>query len=238
MEDYVLNRVYESDARDLPIADILNEQPIIDEKFWWDDGWWGNQGKTSECTAYSWTHWVEDSLINQDTFAKVAGPLWDVDAFYHKLQLNDGIAGNSYNGSTIRAGAKVLKELGVITEYRWAKSIDEMVNCLLTIGPMVIGTTWYNDMFTPTVGGDWIIKPTGPSAGGHAYVINGVSKTKKLFRIKNSWGRDWGDQGHAYISFDDFATLLNAGGDACIALNSKITVVPDFNTVPDVDTAV
>lgn len=233
MEEHVLTRISVPDDRDYPVSVLLTEAPIAQEKFWWDDGWWGNQGGTSECTAYSWTHWVEDSLLNEELFAKVAGPLWNVEAFYHKLQLNDGIPGANYNGSTIRAGAKVLKELGIIAEYRWAKSIDEMVDCLLTIGPMVVGTAWYSDMFTPNA--QHIVTPTGSNAGGHAYLINGVSKVTRMFRIKNSWGKQWGDGGHAYISFDDFAKLLNPGGDACIALNAKMTVVPDINSVPDSD---
>lgn len=234
MDEHVLTRISEVDERDYPISTLLTEAPLIDEKFWWDNGWWGDQGNTFECTAYSWTHWVEDSILNQDLFAKVAGPLWNVELFYNKLRLNDGIPGANYNGSTVRAGAKVLKELGVITEYRWAKTIDEMVNCLLTVGPMVVGTTWYASMFTPD--SNFMVKPVGRTSGGHAYVINGVNKTKKLFRIKNSWGKTWGDGGHAYISFDDFATLLNHGGDACIAINAKMNSVPDINTVPDSDT--
>lgn len=236
MSDHVLTRIYEADERDLPLSAILGDAPAIDEKFWWDDGWWGDQGNTSECTAYSWTHWVEDNLLNSDTFSKLAHPLWDMNSFYHKLQLNDGIPGTNYQGSTVRAGAKVLKGMGLLEEYRWAANIDEMVNCLLTIGPMVVGTTWYNDMFNPAEG-SYIVHPTGGSAGGHAYMINGVSVSKKLFRIKNSWGRSWGDRGHAYISFDDFNKLLLLGGDACVAIAAKVANVPDMSVVPDQDVA-
>ena len=45
--------------------------------------------------------------------------------------------------------------------------------------------------------------------GGHAYVINGVNTIKKQFRLKNSWGRKWGQGGHAFISFDDMKKLIN-----------------------------
>lgn len=129
------------------------------------------------------------------------------------------ITGNSYDGTSVRAGAKVLKELGVIEEYRWAGNVDEVAQSILSLGPMVVGTPWYKDMFYPDKNG--FIKPGGDQAGGHAYVLNGVNMNKRYFRIKNSWGRGWGKNGYAYITFDDFAKLLNEWGEACIAVEKK-----------------
>lgn len=235
VQNRVLNRVYVPDDRDYPVISLLGASPTtLTEKFWWDDGWWGNQGETSECTAYSWTHWMEDNALNQPLLESLSHPLWNVDAFYTKLQKNDGIAGVGYDGSTVRAGAKVLRELNILEEYRWAKTIDEMSQSILTIGPVVCGTSWYQGMFSPNSAG--FIRPTGGIAGGHAYVINGVDTVKKYFRIKNSWGRDYGVNGHAYISFDDFATLMYMNGDVCVPIANKLTTIPAFNTVTDTDT--
>jgi hypothetical protein len=237
MSNYVLSRIYVPDERDYPVSELLAAAPPpqVTQKYWWDSGWWGNQGETSECTAYSWTHWVEDNILNEVYFATLAHPLWNVDQFYNKLKLNDGIPGTNYDGSTVRAGAKVLRELGILEEYRWAKDVNEMATVLLTMGPVVCGTTWYNNMFNPDANG--LIKVGGGPAGGHAYVINGVDTVKKLFRIKNSWGQDWGVKGHAFISFDDFAGLMANGGDVCVPLAKKVTSVPVFTTVPDSDVA-
>jgi C1A family cysteine protease len=70
-------------------------------------------------------------------------------------------------------------------------------------------------MFYPDRRG--IIRVGGRLAGGHAYLINGVDTNKKLFRLKNSWGRNWGQYGSAYISFSDMERLIKEYGEICFA---------------------
>lgn len=232
-----LGHIELADPRDalFPLSAVLPERPFVSQKMWWDNGWWGDQGNTSMCTIFSWSHWLEDGPMIQDELGNREKPLFDVTKFYAKAQLNDGLPGTNYNGSTVRAVAKILKELNVISEYRWAESVDDIVTCLLTLGPVVVGTRWFTDMFKPD--GQYVVHPTGGMAGGHAYLLNGVDTDKKLIRIKNSWGKAWGDQGHAFISFDDFATLLANGGQACMAIANKLTKLPLLESVPDTDVA-
>jgi C1A family cysteine protease len=90
---------------------------------------------------------------------------------------------------------------------------------VLTKGPVVVGTNWYYNMFFPNKLG--VISATGKLAGGHAYLINGVDTVKKQFRIKNSWGRRWGQLGHAYISFDDMKKLISQNGEVCLAIENN-----------------
>ena len=70
-------------------------------------------------------------------------------------------------------------------------------------------------MFRPDKSGN--IRLTGRFVGGHAYLINGVDLNKKVFRIKNSWGKSWGLGGHAYISFNDMTRLIRENGEICLA---------------------
>ena len=56
--------------------------------------------------------------------------------------------------------------------------------------------------------------------GGHAYVINGIDTKKQLFRIKNSWGRNWGVKGSAYISFANMQRLIRENGEICLAVEN------------------
>ena len=90
---------------------------------------------------------------------------------------------------------------------------------MLNIGPVVVGTYWYLRMFYPDRSG--LIRIGGPIVGGHAYVINGIDTNKKLFRIKNSWGRRWGINGSAYISFNDMSRLIMMNGEICLASENK-----------------
>lgn len=79
---------------------------------------------------------------------------------------------------------------------------------------MVLGIDWYNDMFDPDA--DGLLHVTGGVAGGHAILANGVSLKRRQVRLENSWGVNWGVDGHAYLGFDDLGTLLAGDGEACV----------------------
>lgn len=196
-------RLENPDERDslFPVSAVLPEpSPFITEKYWWDGGWWGNQGSTSMCVVYSWMHWLEDGPVVQDAVANRQKPMFDLKQFYHECQLRDPWPGTNYPGTSVRTAAKILKELDIISEYRWANNSEEVAQTILNLGPMVVGTKWTKDMATPPSSGR--IRPTGTNYGGHAYVLNGVDYNKKLFRIKNSWGR----------CFDDKTEILTEDG--------------------------
>jgi hypothetical protein len=129
--------------------------------------------------------------------------------------------GTDYEGTSVRAGAKVLQDWGYIDQYVWAWDINDLIEGVLYLGPVVLGTNWYSGMFEPDPK-THIVKPSGGIAGGHAYEIYVVNKNTGLARIKNSWGIDWGDRGTALISFEDVERLLSEDGEACIAFEKKV----------------
>lgn len=230
MDHIKFGRLYIEDKRDdnypLSFALATTAPPAITQKFWYADGWWGDQGNNPHCTAYAWSHWLCDGPVIQDLIPQK--PIYDPSILYRKFQENDGIPGvGTYQGSTIRAGAKVLKKLGFIKEYRWTRDINDLCKGLLVFGPVVVGTQWFSDMMKPDASNK--IKPTGNSAGGHAYLLDGVDMNAGILRIKNSWGRRWGDNGFAYINIEDFDKLLKDRGDACFAFETKLNKIPDLN---------
>jgi len=234
VDNRTFGRVYLEDPRDNDylIEDVIPQDglPDIRRKFWWAEGWSGDQGRTSQCVVYSWSHWLEDGPVIQDVIPGRRKPMFDTTEFYNLCQRWDQIPGENYDGTTVRAGAKILQKLGVIGEYRWARTVDDVIATVTHIGPMVVGTQWTSNMTKPT-SHRHIMRPTGADQGGHAYLINGVDSDKELFRVKNSWGRDWADNGHAYISFRNFEKLLQNRGEACVAFENKVSQVPSLDSL-------
>lgn len=64
----------------------------------------------------------------------------------------------------------------------------------------VLGITLSDGFFVPNP--PWIISSDGPLRGLHAVLGVGVGKygDSRLVLIRNSWGTDWGDAGHAWLN--------------------------------------
>lgn len=211
-----LGRVEQKDDRDLNFLiseklPITQSRPKLLSRFWDDNVWFGDQGNTPQCVGFAWAHWIDDGPVLH------AGPKPNTppSLIYREAQKIDEWPGENYAGTSVRAGAKYLQSINKISSYFWAFNLNTLVNTVLNIGPVVVGTNWYQGMFFPDRNG--VIRISGRLAGGHAYVINGVDTVKQQFRLKNSWGTRWGIQGRAFISFSDMTRLIREGGEICLA---------------------
>jgi len=97
------------------------------------------------------------------------------------------------------------------------------MNQILTKGPVVVGTNWYMDMFTPVVKTGYL-EIGGSIAGGHSYYLPGVDfhranpdGTHGAVRMVNSWGPGWGEKGRAWMTMADLDRLIKEDGEACVA---------------------
>ena len=145
------------------------------------------------------------------------------DFIYRRAQLIDEFEGENYSGTYVLAGAKAMTEVGLVREYRWAFSLEDVIDTVLAKGPVVVGTPWYSGMYDPQGG---VLRVSGDVVGGHCYLVVGYRVAppetggEDALVIQNSWGSDWGTGGTALVTLTDMRTLLAQGEAAVITRRS------------------
>jgi hypothetical protein len=94
-----------------------------------------------------------------------------------------------------------------ISSFAFSYSVEEVVNWVLTRGPMCIGVRWYEGMDDPTEENDWYLEPTGEILGGHAICVPCVHwgmGDDNYVVLLNSWVKN----GRAKLSEGSFRALL------------------------------
>jgi hypothetical protein len=199
----------------IPQWDVRNEAfrirtlvgPLPPRSYTWRVGTWLDQGSEGACVGFAFAH----ELAARPKVVPVTND--DARSIYHDAQRVDDYPGEDYSGTSVLAGAKVLTGRGKFTSYRWAVTVDELVTAVGYSGPVVLGIDWHEGMMSTDSG--WIY-PTGSVVGGHAILCYSVSVKNHWFRLWNSWGRDWGDNGTARVSFLSMKQLLAENGEACV----------------------
>ena len=214
-----LGRILAPDDRDrqfLMESVLPTRKSTLTRRYWNQTGWWGDQGSTPQCVAYAALHYLEDGPV---THNHVRAPMIVPRELYCECQEVDEWYGDCrnprYNGTSVRAAMKVLQRRGHIGAYRWAFDVDTMIDAVLTTGPVVVGTWWYEGMFDTD--SDGFVHLTGRRAGGHAWVVNGVNLKRGVIRAKNSWGRTWGKRGNFWLTIPDMARLISEDGEVALA---------------------
>lgn len=105
------------------------------------------------------------------------------------------------------------QEYQIIKYQRVRSRLLEMKRVLADGNPIVGGWSIYESFYEAGKGEEAIIRmPDSDESclGGHCMVIVGYSDEKNCFRIRNSWGSDWGDHGYAWM---DYAYAEKFGSD-------------------------
>lgn len=213
---YGLGRRHAPDKRDAAHtmrSATISMEPQFPYRYWSYGERHLDQGNQPHCVGYAWSHFLECAPIQHPEVV----PLVDPDRLYYAAQKVDEWLGESYDGTSVRAGAKVLQAEGFIGEYLWGFSLDEVVRHIWTTGPVVVGLNWYDGMFYPDSAG--FVSISGHVVGGHAFLLEGVNMSNRTCRALNSWGEDFGvARGRFRMSFSTLERLLSEDGDACFAL--------------------
>lgn len=218
-EDARLNRIqwFDEKSRNFSIAEVTQDKPF--RSYTWRCNQWYDQGTEGACVAFSLGH---ELSARPSEVAKLEAK-WLVEQIYWEAQKIDPWAGGSYpgaypfyEGTAVLAGVKVLHKLGYFESYRWAFSTDDAIRGIGYNGPCVIGVNWYSGMLDTDSNG--YIRPIGSVVGGHAILVNKVNVKEEYVQVHNSWGRSWGVNGTAKITFADFDKLLQEYGEAVFLL--------------------
>lgn len=211
-----LDRLVEFDeqSRKYPVRTLLQANPL--RSYTWRCRATLDQGQEGACVGFAWSHQLiarpyERQGMNNST-ARVV---------YKKAQQLDHFPGDNYQGTSVLGGIKAVQELypGTISSYRWAFTLNEVLESLSHLGPVVLGINWHEGMVTPEKNG--VVRAVGDVIGGHAILAMGIDPRRRLVRLHNSWGSDWGVQGRCLVTFDDLERLLKDQGEACIAIKNK-----------------
>jgi hypothetical protein len=231
VDDPRLDRLVEFDeaSREYPVGAVLGrvgapQQPVTKL---WPVGLWLNQGQEGACEGFGFGHELAAGPVPvaglTDRFAR--------ETIYWGTQKIDPWPGGaypgaipSYEGTSVLSGAKFMTNtLHAYTGYHWAFSLNEVALAISYLGPVVLGIPWYAGMYKPNSSG--VIRPTGSLVGGHCILAVGYDATAVTFRLHNSWGRSWGQDGAATIAGKDLDNLLHQQGEACIPDGRQLITV-------------
>lgn len=203
-----LDRLVEFDnrSRDYPIARLLTSD--TPRSYTWRCDTWLDQGREGACVGFAWAHEAAAVPVKHPVLTQTA------QAIYYEARRLDQWPGENYDGTSVIAGAKATQARGYLKEYRWAFGLNELLVAVSRHGPAVLGVNWYDDMWDTDTAG--FLHVGGRIAGGHAILMTGVNVRLRTVTLHNSWGRDWGVNGKAMLSWDDLARLLAEDGEACI----------------------
>jgi len=207
---------FDERSRDFPIRALLDmsKQP---RSYSWGCNAWLDQGREGACVGFAWGH---ELAARPFVVSNVDNNL--AKNIYRVARTLDEWPGENYEGTSVIAGAKAVQKIrpNAMSGYRWAFGIDDVIQTLGYFGPVILGINWYNDMYTPDAAG--FIRPTGSRVGGHAILARGVSISRRVVKLRNSWGSDWGMIGDCLITFEDLDKLLRERGEACIPVGRNI----------------
>lgn len=208
---------------DFPVRELLPVNGHRHDRLWATPSVVLDQGKEGACTGFAFAHEALAEPIPVDLKRLRINAPEDPTKFalflYGMARYLDPWDGEAYDGTSTLAAAQAAQNAGLLTEYRWAFGLDDVIDTVVWKGPVVIGINWYSGMYEP-VGG--VLRKSGKLVGGHCLCVVGYRKSsvrlggKPAAVLLNSWGPDWGTNGLCDISLEDLGALLAENGEAVV----------------------
>ena len=212
---------FDEASRKYPIRNRLSARKKREDRLWYVPTIL-DQGSEGACVGFGWTAEALNApyrVMLERVRANIPRDNHDFALHvYKEAQKIDEWPGESYEGTSVLAGAKVMHQYSLIKEYRWAFDIEDVIDSVVQKGPVVLGVPWYKGMYRAPGG---IVRVSGAKVGGHCIVAVGYKDASEKMGgepsiiLQNSWGYGWGIRGLAEISLPELDQLL-ARGEACV----------------------
>ena len=223
-------------SRSYSVRPILDKRKIEIKRVMWDEGVVLDQGSEGACVGFGWMAELLAAPAQPKQQPEVSSANRIAQEYYKRAQKIDEWPGENYEGTSVLAGAKIVKEEGFISGYRWCFNIEDIRDSVISEGPVVIGVPWRKGMYKTANNG--LVQITGPVVGGHCLTITGYdpamkigNNTYEVFRWRNSWGTEYGINGSGYIKKVDLEKLLAGTGEACVPIGRKEPVFKNKSSV-------
>jgi C1A family cysteine protease len=110
-----------------------------------------------------------------------------------------------------------------ISTYAKLTSTNAIKQALMSNGPVIMAMEWFKDM---KVKNGILTTERKDSSGGHCMVIYGWNEVG--WKVRNSWGRNWGDKGNVVIPYD--VPFKEVWGIRDATADSALVVKKPFST--------
>lgn len=233
---------FDQRSRGYAIRPLLGSKRESRRATFWQEGTVLDQGSEGACVGFGWmAELLAKPVAPQQQPPEELGNAL-AQFYYKEAQKIDEWDGEDYEGTSVLAGAKVMLKHGLISEYRWCFSVEDIIDAVCLKGPVVLGVPWYQSMYKTLSGGLVHINRESKPVGGHCITITGYDpamkigrQTLEVFRWRNSWGHEYGDGGSGYIKVSDLEWLFQTdqGAEACIPIvrNKPVLTYPPVSVV-------
>jgi C1A family cysteine protease len=223
------------DERDLAAQEAfsvdLNLPASVDLEPWM--GPVKDQGNEGSCTAHAGTENLEFLYRKIKNQSPVFSPQF---LYYKEREMDGSLPGDQ--GSYGRTSVRVMQQFGcdLLSDdpydiqkmdeaptaaqleqaaqykagaYHALSNVNEMKCCLASGFTFLLGFDVYEN-FESSVGSDGVVPaPQGQVLGGHEVLVIGYDDSTGRFKVRNSWGPDWGDHGNFHMAYDDLFKVMS-----------------------------
>lgn len=162
-----------------------------------------DQQDAPQCVSFSIT-----ALKHHDEFCKNGEWLrFDPDVVYRNCKARD--SDMDKDGTSIRTAFKVATKLGLkaqdnkfyyVRAYARLKNVQEVCHAV-SLGKVVM-LGMHLPVGISDLKYDSLIPLSEQGEDAHCMLIVGYDLPRQLLRLRNSWGCEWGDNGHCWMSFE------------------------------------